>query len=64
MALAQHGLLRKGVPSSDQLSVKRVDPAKLEVSFLFLCWPNFLSSLDPFRILHVKHMLIHFLYIL
>ncbi|KAG6708126.1 hypothetical protein I3842_06G064500 [Carya illinoinensis] len=30
MALAQHGLLRKGVPSSDQLSVKRVDPAKLE----------------------------------
>ncbi|KAF5443049.1 hypothetical protein F2P56_035643 [Juglans regia] len=30
MALAQHGLLRKGIPSSDQLSVKRVDPAKLE----------------------------------
>ncbi|KAF5930023.1 hypothetical protein HYC85_030896 [Camellia sinensis] len=39
IALAKHGLLRKGsdakstafkVPSSDQLSVKRVDPAKLE----------------------------------
>ncbi|KAE8023583.1 hypothetical protein FH972_009260 [Carpinus fangiana] len=29
-ALAQHGLLRKGVPSSDRLSVKRVDPAMLE----------------------------------
>lgn len=42
-ALAQHGLLRKGsdakstgfkIPTSDQLSVKRVDPAMLEVSFL------------------------------
>ncbi|KAA8533240.1 hypothetical protein F0562_033227 [Nyssa sinensis] len=40
IALTQHGLLRKGsdskstvfkVPSSDQLSVKKVDPAKLEV---------------------------------
>lgn len=39
LALAQHGLLRKGsdaksstfsVPSSDQLSTKRVDPTKLE----------------------------------
>ncbi|KAH7515628.1 hypothetical protein FEM48_Zijuj10G0046600 [Ziziphus jujuba var. spinosa] len=39
IALTQHGLLRKGsdaksnavkIPSSDQLSVKRVDPAKLE----------------------------------
>lgn len=41
-ALSQHGLLRKGsdskstsvkIPSSDQLSAKRVDPAKLEVGF-------------------------------
>lgn len=40
-ALAQHGLLRKGsdakstgfkIPTSDQLSVKRVDPAMLEVN--------------------------------
>ncbi|KAK9276390.1 hypothetical protein L1049_005923 [Liquidambar formosana] len=40
-ALTQHGLLRKGsdakstafkIPSSDQLSVKRVDPAMLEVN--------------------------------
>lgn len=30
-ALAQHGLSRKIIPSSDQLSAKRVDPAKLEV---------------------------------
>ncbi|KAK7819495.1 protein sda1 like protein [Quercus suber] len=29
-ALVKHGL-RKGIPSSDQLSTKRVDPAKLEV---------------------------------
>lgn len=42
IALTQHGLLRKGsdakstavkIPNSDQLSVKRVDPAMLEVCF-------------------------------
>ena len=41
--MTQHGLLKKGVdakstafkvPSTDQLSAKRVDPAKLEVSSL------------------------------
>ena len=42
-ALVKHGL-RKGIPSSDQLSTKRVDPAKLEVSFLFLYWLVYLSS--------------------
>ena len=40
--MTKHGLLRKGseakstqfsVPNLDQISVKRVDPAKLEVSF-------------------------------
>lgn len=40
-ALTQHGLIKKGsdaklgtfkIPSSDQLSVKRVDPAKLEIN--------------------------------
>lgn len=42
IALTQQGLQRKGsdskfasfkIPSSDELSVKRVDPAKLEVTF-------------------------------
>lgn len=45
VALTKHGLLGKGVetksafkvPSSDQLSFKRVDPAKLEVLCLALC---------------------------
>lgn len=31
VVLAQQGLLRKAIPSADQLSVKRVDPAMLEV---------------------------------
>lgn len=43
MALSKHGLIGKGaefnssfkVPASDQLSIKRVDPAKLEVSSQF-----------------------------
>lgn len=43
--MTQHGLLKKGidakstafkVPSSDQLSAKRVDPSILEVSYIFL----------------------------
>lgn len=41
IALTQHVLSRKGsetfeIPSSDQLSAKRVDPAKLEVRFYIL----------------------------
>ncbi|KAF5749191.1 protein SDA1 isoform X3 [Tripterygium wilfordii] len=31
IALSHHGLLRKGITDSDQVSVKRVDPANLEV---------------------------------
>jgi hypothetical protein len=45
LALAQHGLIKGGdtrsvtfkMPSSDQLSRKRVDPLELEVLSLYLC---------------------------
>lgn len=56
-ALTQHGLLRKGsdakstavkIPNSDQLSFKRVDPSKLEVSFeAFLISPCTFNVLLP-----------------
>lgn len=47
LALSRQGLLRKGsdpklsalkLPSAEQLSLKRVDPAKLEVCFVFFLY--------------------------
>lgn len=68
VAMTQHGMLRKGsdaksapfkIPTSDQLSSKRVDAAKLEVSYLIFKFSKkgFLKASLP----HLKYLLFYIL---